>query len=318
VPPAPKGDGEVTSAPALSLVVPAYNESGRLRAGVDRLRSASSSVGLDLATVEVLVVDDGSTDDTVACARELAGDLPLGRVISHDRNLGKGAAVRTGILAAVGRKVVFADADMAIDPIHLPALLDALDRSDVAVGSRAVRGRVDYHSRLRTQAGRAFNLAVRTLGGVNLADTQCGFKGFNRGPALLLAQLQTTSSYAFDVELLWLASRLNLGRAVVPVTWLDVPGSSVRPVHDSARMLLDVVSARRHARFLAVAEVAGPLDATPPHGSVTVTVAGGSLLCGAIADLAVLRKAVGPRTPVRCISFEALVARSPSFVEPAC
>jgi dolichyl-phosphate beta-glucosyltransferase len=319
VPPAPKGGERAGTGtpPALSLVIPAYNEAERLRAGLQRLRAAADEVGLDLDSVEVLVIDDGSTDDTGACARKLLNGLACGRVIAHSRNLGKGAAVRTGLLAASGSKVAFADADMAIDPTHLPSLLDALDHADVAVGSRAVRGRVDYRSRLRTEAGRAFNLAVRALGGVQLADTQCGFKGFNRAPSLLLAHLQTTTSYAFDVELLWLAARLNLRRAVVPVTWLDVPGSSVRPVHDSARMLADLVASRHHTRFVAVADVVGPLEATPPRDAVRLVVSDGVLLCGAVADLAVLRHAAGSRSNARCLSFDALVALAPSAVDPA-
>jgi dolichyl-phosphate beta-glucosyltransferase len=319
VPPAPKGGGGAGTGapPALSLVIPAFNEADRLRAGVRRLRDAAEEIGLDLDAVEVLVIDDGSTDDTGACARQLLDGLAAGRVIAHRRNLGKGAAVRTGLLAAAGRKVAFADADMAIDPTHLPALLDALDRADVAVGSRAVRGRVDYRSKLRTEAGRGFNLAVRALGGVQLADTQCGFKGFNRGPSLLLAHLQTTTSYAFDVELLWLAVRLNLRREVVPVTWLDVPGSTVRPMHDSARMLADLVASRHHARFVAVADVDGALDAAPPHDAVLVAVGEGVLLCGAVADLAAIRHAAGAGSTARCLSLDALVALVPHGVEPA-
>jgi glycosyltransferase involved in cell wall biosynthesis len=318
VPPAPEGGGGTGDrAPALSLVVPAYNEGDRLEAGVQRLPAAADETGIDLDTVEVLVVDDGSSDDTRACAERLVADLPVGRVVAHRQNLGKGAAVRTGLLAATGRKVAFADADMAIDPIHLPSLLDALDHADVAVGSRAVRGHVDYGSRIRTEAGRAFNLAVRAIGGVRLADTQCGFKGFNRGPALLLSHLQTTAGYAFDVELLWLAARLNLRREVVPVTWLDVPGSSVRPLHDSARMLADLVAARRRPRFLAVAELHGPLESAPPNDAVRVVVDDGVLLCSAVADLGALRRAVGAGHAVRCVRLEALVARVPRSVEPA-
>jgi hypothetical protein len=130
--------------------------------------------------------------------------------------------------------------------------------------------------------------------------------------------LQTTKGYAFDVELLWLASRLNLRREVVAVTWLDVPGSTVRPVHDSARMLLDIAAARRHRRFLAVAEVGdGPLDAPAPDGSVRVVVDDGVLLCGAVSQTGALRLAVGGRASVRVASLAELTARVPRRVELA-
>lgn len=305
-----------TGPPALSLVVPAFNEATRLAAGLQRLRDAAAASNLDLETVEVIVVDDGSSDATASSASAMLEDLPLARIVTLPRNLGKGAAVRAGILAATGRKVAFADADMAIDPLHLPALVTALDRADVAVGSRAVRGRVDYGTRLRTEAGRGFNLAVRAVGGVALADTQCGFKGFNRGPALLLAHLQTTSGYAFDVELLWLSTQLGLRLEVVPVSWLDVPGSTVRPLHDSSRMLADLFAARRRRRYLAVADLDGPLAAPAPRDAVVVGVADGELLCGAVSDLGELRLAVG-HGRVRCLDLAGLVERSVQQVEPA-
>jgi len=255
----------VSETPVLTLIVPTFNEADRLAHGLDRLRGAAAEGAVDLDATELLLVDDGSSDDTRRTAHRLASQFPRARVVTFPRNLGKGAAVRAGVLAATGDKVAFADADMAIDPSLLPSLLEALERVPVAVGSRAVHGHVDYGTRLRTDAGRAFNLAVRAIGGVHLADTQCGFKGFRRGPGLLLALLQTTQRYAFDVELLWLADRLGLEVEVVPVTWLDVPGSSVRVVRDSSRMLLDLVAARRRSRWVAALEldVAAPPEAAP-------------------------------------------------------
>jgi glycosyltransferase involved in cell wall biosynthesis len=314
VPPAP--EREATEPPALSLVVPTFNEANRLTQGLDRLRGAAAEGAVDLATTELLLVDDGSSDDTRRTAARLADRFPLARVVTFPRNQGKGSAVRAGILAASGEKVAFADADMAIDPSLLPSLLDALDRVPVAVGSRAVHGRVDYGTRVRTDAGRAFNLAVRTVGGVRLADTQCGFKGFRRGPALLLALLQTVQGYAFDVELLWLAGRLGLEVEVVPVTWLDVPGSTVHVVRDSSRMLLDLVAARRRPRYVAALEVDGTLPAVVPPATVVVRADNGTMLCGAVGALGDLRSVAGPGAVTRLCSLDELVDRVPLELEP--
>jgi len=306
----------VDTTPALTLVVPTFNEGDRLTHGLDRLRGAATEGAVDLATTELLLVDDGSRDDTHATARRLADQFPNARVVTFPRNLGKGAAVRAGILEATGDKVAFADADMAIDPSLLPSLLEALDRVPVAVGSRAVHGRVDYGTRLRTDAGRVFNLAVRAIGGVHLADTQCGFKGFRRGPALLLALLQTTQGYAFDVELLWLATRLGLDVEVVPVTWLDVPGSSVRVVHDSVRMLLDLVAARRRSRWVAVCDVDGVVPDGATAGTVLLRASRATLLCGEVSDLGRLRAAAGATGRARLASLDELVALAPFELEP--
>jgi glycosyltransferase involved in cell wall biosynthesis len=307
----------MSSTPSFTLVVPTYNEADRLDDGFARLRDAERRGAVDLSLTDLLFVDDGSTDDTVSVARRYADGCTNARVISHPRNLGKGAAVRTGILQASGPRVAFADADMAIDPMLFPRLLDALDTSRVAVGSRAVNGHVDYGSRLRTDAGRAFNLAVRAVGGVGLDDTQCGFKGFRRGEALLLCQLQTTRGYAFDVELLWLAGRLAFDVAVVPVTWLDVPGSSVRVLRDSSRMLLDLVIARRRSRWLAVADLDADWSGPAPTGAVMVHHEDRHLLCGAVSDLGAIRRRLGTRSHPRLISLEDLVALAPFECVPA-
>jgi hypothetical protein len=305
----------VNESPSLTLVIPTFNEAARLAQGLDRLRHAAEEGALDLDATELLIVDDGSTDDTKLTAERLVARFPRASVIAHPRNLGKGAAVRTGILGAQGSLVAFADADMAIDPSHLPALLDALGRVPVAVGSRAVAGHVDYGSRLRTDAGRVFNLTVRLVSGVQLADTQCGFKGFRRGAALLLAHLQTTQGYAFDVELLWLAQLLGLELEVVPVTWLDVPGSTVRIVRDSTQMLVDLLASRRRSRWVAVADLDGLVPQHPPLGTVVLRSGSASLLCGSVSDLGGIRRAVRGEGHARICSLRELVALAPFDLE---
>jgi len=307
----------VSTSAALTLIVPTFNEADRLSHGLERLRGAAAEGAVDLATTELLLVDDGSSDKTRETAHRLAAGFPEARVVTFPRNLGKGAAVRAGILQARGDKIAFADADMAIDPSMLPSLLEALDRVPIAVGSRAVHGRVDYGTRLRTDAGRAFNLAVRAIGGVHLSDTQCGFKGFRRGPALLLALLQTTHGYAFDVELLWLSRRLRLDVEVVPVTWLDVPGSSVRVVHDSAGMLFDLVAARHRSRFVAVCDLDGAQPEPLPRAAVVLRSGRATLLCAEVSALGDLRELVGRAGRARLASLDELVALAPFELEPA-
>jgi glycosyltransferase involved in cell wall biosynthesis len=188
----------------------------------------------------VIVVDDGSTDDTLRRAHEVYGHLEHARFVQQPANLGKGAALRLGLSLAQGRDVITADADMAIDPLQFPDFLTELERCDVVPGSRAVRGRIDYDTPLRSIAGAAFNHLVRHYAKTNLRDTQCGCKGFRLGAARVLALVAMVDGFAFDVEALFLAGQLDLSVHPHEVTWQDVTGSSVRPVHDALGMLHDI------------------------------------------------------------------------------
>ena len=229
----------------LSIVVPAYNESGRLAAGLDRFRDAVADGAVDLSTTEDIVVDDGSTDDTEAVATRLLDDLPHRNVVRLAINGGKGAAVRAGVAAARGAMTAFMDADMAIDPRAIPSLLERLGDSDVAIGSRALpTSMVETTYAVRTMMGQAFNRLVTTGTGLRLRDTQCGFKGFRTPVARTLFHLAQIDGFAFDVELLLWARRLGLRIAEVPVQWKHVPGSTIHPLHDSFIMLSDVYRSR--------------------------------------------------------------------------
>jgi hypothetical protein len=227
---------------ALSIVVPAFNEAARLAEGVGRLTEAGAEGAVNPESTEIIVVDDGSTDRTADVASSLFSSFPDHRVLRLPENRGKGAAVRAGVRAASGRSVAYMDADMAIHPRQLPALLAALDGADVAIGSRALgRHGVAYSTRLRTFEGRAFNWAVNALTGVRLPDTQCGFKAFRAPVAHLLFGCAVVDRFAFDMEVLSLARRLDLRIAEVSVEWTDVPGSRIRPLRDPVSMLLDLV-----------------------------------------------------------------------------
>ncbi len=222
----------------LSLVIPAYNESARLAVGYERLAPTLNE--MDLSSVEVIVVDDGSSDDTMRRAREVYGHLEHARFVQQPTNRGKGAALRLGIALAQGTYVITADADMAIDPQRLPDFVTALHDYALVPGSRAIAGHIDYDSRLRTWAGDAFHLVVHHYTKMTLRDTQCGCKGFQLGPARLLALLGMIDGFAFDVEILYLAERLGLSVQPMLVTWNDVLGSSVRPGHVAWSMLRDI------------------------------------------------------------------------------
>jgi hypothetical protein len=231
--------------PLLTIIVPAFNEADRLPAGMGRFDAAVTDGAVRLNETEVVLIDDGSTDDTAAVARRLLAPLPHHRVISLPANGGKGAAVRTGVALARGPYVAYMDADMAIDPRAVPSLLDALRSSEAAIGSRALaHSMVDGTYAVRAVMGRMFNRLVTTGTGLGLQDTQCGFKAFRTPVARLLFHLVGIDRFAFDVELLERARRLGLRITEVPVHWKNVPGSTVHPLHDSLSMLADVYRSR--------------------------------------------------------------------------
>ena len=234
--------------PRLSVVVPAYNEAARLASTLEALADATTG-----ESVEVIVVDDGSTDGTDVVARDAlaSGD---GQVIRLPANRGKGAAVRTGVLASTGDAVVFMDADLATDLSALSGFVAALDDADVVVGSRTIRGAVVLDgTRDRALMARVFNVIVRVATGIENRDTQCGFKAF-RGPAARqLFSLAQCDRFAFAVEVLLLARRLGMTVVEMPVTWTAVEGSSVRRGADSAQAAWDVVRAAVRWRPRAVA-----------------------------------------------------------------
>lgn len=222
----------------LSLVIPAFNERDRLDAGYDRLAPLFET--FDPSSLEVIFVDDGSTDATMKRAHEIYGHLEHAHFVQQPSNFGKGAALRLGISAATAPYVITADADMAIDPMQFPLFATALRANDFVPGSRAVAGRIHYDSFMRTLSGAAFHAVVRHYTRINVRDTQCGCKAFRLGPARLLAKLAMVDRFAFDVELFYLAEQLGLSAKPLLVTWQDVTGSSVHPVKVARNMIHDI------------------------------------------------------------------------------
>jgi dolichyl-phosphate beta-glucosyltransferase len=233
----------VSAVPQLSIIIPAFNESKRLASGRARLQPILEKIGVDF--IEVIVVDDGSTDGTLKMAHSVFGDLPHSLFVQQPKNMGKGAALRLGISLATGPYVITADADQAINPKHFPAIMKALLKSELAPGSRTDGRRIAYNSALRTIAGTVFNRVVRHYTKTLLRDTQCGCKGFQLAPARLLALFGRVDRFAFDAEILYLAEILGFSIKPVTVTWSDVPGSSVRVGRDSLEMLRDIRHLRR-------------------------------------------------------------------------
>ena len=198
------------------------------------------------ADTEIVIVDDGSSDNTLATAREVYGHLDRLLAVRQEPNLGKGAAVRLGMGLASGSRILVADADMAINPRHFPDMLATLDEVDVAPGSRVEGRRVRYDSFVRNLASGVFHLLVHHYTGLTLRDTQCGAKAFRAGPARVLALLATTNGFAYDAEILSLAQRLGFSTRPVSVTWDDVTGSTVNMGADAIAMIRDLRRLSRH------------------------------------------------------------------------
>ena len=223
---------------ARTLVIPAYNEENRLATAFERLRPALERLGPE--ETEIVMVDDGSSDDTMRVAHRVYGHLENFRLVQHPHNMGKGAAVRTGLAHARSPKVVVSDADMSIRPEHFVEILAALDGADVAPGSRAVDGRIRYDHPVRSLSGVAFHALVRHYTRTRVRDTQCGCKGFRLGPGRTLATLGLITGFAYDVEMFYLADQLGLAVESVPVTWDDIGGSTVHFANAHARLLHDL------------------------------------------------------------------------------
>jgi dolichyl-phosphate beta-glucosyltransferase len=247
-----------------SIVIPAYNEAPRLATGFERLRPILDE--LDLSDSEVVVVDDGSSDETMRVAHDLYGALPHTQFIQQPVNRGKGAAVRLGIAVAKGQCVIAADADMSINPRHFVDIVTELALSELVPGSRVDHGHIDYDSPLRTWAGKSFNRLARHYSGTTLRDTQCGCKGFQRGPARLLGLLGLIDGFAFDAEIFFLAKQLGLTVTPLTVTWDDVSGSSVRIGRDTLAMVRDL-------RALPRTRYVNPVVELPRDVSVTNVIA---------------------------------------------
>ncbi|MEK6281111.1 MAG: dolichyl-phosphate beta-glucosyltransferase [Acidobacteriota bacterium] len=236
---------------SLSIVVPAYNEGSRLGKSLRAIVTYLNEYGPDS---ELIVVDDGSTDNTANAAREelINSGTVRTSVISYQSNLGKGRAVRLGLLASRCPIALFMDADLSTPITETPKLIEPIESGecDLAFGSRALdRSLIGVHQPWRReQGGRVFNLAVRLATGLPFWDTQCGFKAFRMNVCRPLVEGATIDRFGFDVELLYLAHRAGLRLKEVPVRWDHAEGSKINLSSDALKMLSEVGRIRQQAR----------------------------------------------------------------------
>ena len=226
---------------SVSVVIPAYNEQARLPASLEKIWNY-------LPDAEIIVVDDGSIDDTRAVVERFAADHPGVRLVNNPGNRGKGYAVRHGMLEATGEWILFTDADLSAPIEEIARLMSAArERSvEVVIGSRALdRSLIGVHqSAFREWAGRIFNLLMRVLTGLPFWDTQCGFKLFSARAAREVFRRQRLDGFGFDVEALFIARRRGFRTMEVPVRWNHVEGTKVSMFRDSAGMFLDLARIR--------------------------------------------------------------------------
>jgi dolichyl-phosphate beta-glucosyltransferase len=237
--------------PDVSIVIPAYNESERMLKPLDIILNYITRNSLN---AEVIVVDDGSSDDTASVAERAFSAAPsvASRVIRYEQNRGKGFAVKTGLMAASADAALFTDADLSTPIEEMSKLIDPIKagKVDVAFGSRALdRSLIGTHQPWqREQGGKVMNFIIRKMSGLNFADTQCGFKAFNMQKFRPLLDVMAVDRFGFDVEFLFVAQHHGLRLAEIPVRWNDVAGSKVSVLRDTRRMISELSEVRRNAK----------------------------------------------------------------------
>lgn len=232
----------------LSVIIPAYNEQKRLPS---TLKDAHAWLMEHLAgDFEVLVIDDGSSDDTCKSVRQLMNKMPELSLIEQIKNQGKGAAVRRGMLAAKGDIHVFMDADHSTHIREIErvfASFETQSEKEVIIASRQhPDSDISQHqSWLREHMGKSFNLLMRLATGIDMPDTQCGFKAFTSKASQQIFSAQKLDGFSFDVEVLFLAARMGYHVTEIPVEWVNEPNSKVRMLIDPLKMFVDILRIRR-------------------------------------------------------------------------
>ena len=234
------------SIPYFSIVIPAYNEERRLPFTLEKILAYLDQQSF---SSEILVVENGSQDRTLAIAQEFAGHYASVRAL-HEDERGKGRAVSRGMLEARGEYRFMCDADLSMPIAEVNQFLPpGLTDADVAIGSREAPGAVRYNEPLyRHLGGRLINTMIRLLALPGLQDSQCGFKGFTARAAEDLFHCQTLTGWSFDVEVLFIARMRRYRIVEVPIHWYFNPESKLRVTRDALRMILDVITIRLNAR----------------------------------------------------------------------
>jgi dolichyl-phosphate beta-glucosyltransferase len=230
--------------PTYSIVIPAYNESARLGGTLDKVLAYVHTRGW---SAEVIVVNDGSRDNTEEIARQFANKDPIMRVVNNPGNRGKGYSVRNGMLHARGQIVLFSDADLSSPIEESSKLIEALEAgADIAIGSRWLRAETQIQRQpLHRQIfGRIFNLLLRLTLGLQFKDTQCGFKAFKQHTVQAIFPLQKIERWGFDPEILFLARKFGFKVEEIPVTWGHSGGTRINPLIDGSRMFMEMLHIR--------------------------------------------------------------------------
>ncbi|PKL78487.1 MAG: hypothetical protein CVV25_11400 [Ignavibacteriae bacterium HGW-Ignavibacteriae-4] len=232
--------------PYLSIVIPAYNEADRIEAS---LQKAVDYLGQKDYEYEIIVADDGSTDDTVAIANKFGSKV---KAYALPKNTGKGAAVRMGMLKATGEIRIFTDADFSTPIYEIEKIIYSMKNNfDIVIGSRALDyGMVKEHQPFyREFMGKTFNKFVQLMVIKGIKDTQCGFKGFKADAAEDIFSRAKINGFSFDVEALYLARKAGYKIDEVPVEWYNDDRSKVNPITDSISMLLEIMKIKRLHNF---------------------------------------------------------------------
>jgi dolichyl-phosphate beta-glucosyltransferase len=233
--------------PTYSIVIPAYNESSRLAASLEKVLAYVHAEGWD---AEVIVVNDGSRDNTAEIVRSFAARDPILRLVENPGNRGKGYSVRNGMVNARGKILLFSDADLSSPIEEAPKLLQALEGggADIAIGSRWLRAETQTQRQPlhRQLFGRIFNLMLRITLGLKFKDTQCGFKAFKKPAADAIFPLQKIERWGFDPEILFLARKFGFQVKEIAVAWGHSGETRINPIADGFRMFLEMIRIRRN------------------------------------------------------------------------
>ena len=234
------------AAPYISIVIPAYNEEKRL---FSTLSQIERFINTQPYTAEVLVVENGSQDNTLQVAKSFAADHP-GFSVLHETNRGKGGAVKRGMNSARGEFLFMCDADLSMPVSEINRFIPPLlPEMEIAIASREASGAIRYDEPLyRHLGGRLINIIIRIFALPGLHDTQCGFKCFRRDIGIDLFSKQTLTGWSFDIELLYIARRRGYKIVEVPIPWYFNPESKLDIFQDAAKMILDLLIIRRNAR----------------------------------------------------------------------
>jgi dolichyl-phosphate beta-glucosyltransferase len=230
--------------PTYSIVIPAYNESARLGATLEKVLAYVHAQGWD---AEVIVVNDGSRDNTAEIVRSFAAKDAALHLVENPGNRGKGYSVRNGMLHARGRIVLFSDADLSSPIEEAPKLFEALEKgADIAIGSRWLRAETQTQRQPlhRQLFGRIFNLVLRLTLGLQFADTQCGFKAFKQPAVQAIFPLQKIERWGFDPEILFLARKFKFKVQEVAVAWGHDGRTRINPLVDGSHMALEMLHIR--------------------------------------------------------------------------